>query len=364
MKRKRKAAALLWVLILLTLCPGKALGAQEDPYSLVFPERGTEIPYDYLTPFRVEHTILGRNGYASESAAPRIFRLVEENGHSVSGYGADVAAGMEEGARYRRINLEDSPYFSDAAAGKLRAVVEESFPRCQLETLQERASTWLEARDLPEVTNLQSGEAILAAQIAIWKLSGGNRYSVNALYGGVSDLGDLRESVTHTEALLQGETEHTAQNVSGLYTYFINLEPMAPADILISEASITRTVYSCAQEMDGGWSAQVSVTINGEIGEGDALTMTATCEGQTQVQPLTEEGEYAFPFHGLTQRGEVVLELSGVQHGADVYLFESKGKASQTLLGYDDSVMPVFCRRVLTPVPSAAPAVPESSKAE
>lgn len=106
------------------------------------------------------------------------------------------------------------------------------------------------------------------------------------------------------------------------------------------------------------------MTIQAEIREGDNLTLTASCGEETQIQPLMEAGEYAFTFTGLTQRSAVRLEIYGSQCGGDVYLFDAQGEreSSQTLLGYDNSVMPVYCERVLTPVPSGVSTVPEKSK--
>lgn len=361
MKRQRQIIALL--LILLFVSPVRARAVQDDPYVLTLPENGEMVPYAYVTPFTVGHTVLGGDGsrYFSGDCAPRIFRLTGDQGYAVTAYSADAAAEIRPGACYCRLNLEDSTYFSDAAAGKLRAIVEGSFPRCGVEEVQESANGWLTSMGLSEITDLQSGEVILAAQIAIWKVAVGNRYSVNALFGGITDLGEYRGAVLHTEELTQQATNSTAKNIESLYTYFINLEPMAPAVSLISDASITRTVYSCVHDSEGGYTAAVSVTVEAEIKEGDTLTLTASCGGETQEQPLTEAGEYAFIFFGLAQRSAVKLEIHGIQNGADVYLFDAKGEreASQTLLGYDDSVQPVYCQRILMPVPSAPSAVPE-----
>lgn len=363
MNTQRKACALL--LALLLFCPENAHAEQQDPYALTYPEAPEETPYVYVSPFTVDHTILSGGGsrHFSGTWAPRIYRLIGDQGHAVTAYSADAAAEVRPGARYRRLNLEDSTYFSDAAAGKLRAIVEESFPYLGLEDVQERANGWLESMGMLEIENLQSGEAILAAQIAIWKVAMGHSYSVNALFDGCTDLGEYQSAVVYREELSQQITDSTEKNIESLYTYFFNLEPAAPAISLISDASITRTVYSCVQE-DGGYTAAVSVTIQAEIREKDNLTLTASCGEETQAQPLMEAGEYAFTFTGLTQRSAVRLEIYGSQCGGDVYLFDAQGEreSSQTLLGYDDSVMPVYCERVLTPVPSGVSTVPEKSK--
>lgn len=363
MKRKKKLGVFPLVLLLLLWLPMGALGAEEDPYVLSSPAEPGGKPYIFVTPFAVEHTVPGRNGGQGDIRAPRIYCLSGEEGRPIAAYIADAGAEDTDGARYRRINLEDSTRFSNTVAGKLRSIVENSFPNRSLRELQENANQWLAAMELPEVGELQSGEAILASQIAIWKSTGGNGYSVNKLYGGWVDQEDLREKVIYTEELSQMETERTETNIAGLYTYFCNLPPMSPTGILASDGSITRTVYSCVQETGEAYTAQVSVTVKAAAGEEDRLVLTAYCEDQTQERQITEEGEYTFTFSGLGQRSAVRLVLHGKQRGADVYLFETKGEDGPPLLGYDSSILPVFCERILTPVPSNPSAVPGKGSA-
>lgn len=363
MNTQRKISALF--LAMLLFLPVSAHARQQDPYVLTYPEAPEEMPYDYVSPFTIANTVLNGDGsrYFSGTSVPRVVRLTGETDHTVTAYSADAAAEIQPGARYRRLNLEDSSYFSDAAAGKLRAIVEGSFPRLAVEEVQNRANRWLESRELPEIENLQSGEAILAAQIAIWKVAMGNSYSVNAMFDGVTDLGEYQGKVVHSEEFLQQATDSTGKNIERLYTYFINLEPAAPMNVLISDAAITRMVFACTREEEG-YTTDVSVTIQGEIREGDALTLVVSCGEETREQPLTEAGEYAFTFSGLAQRSDVKLEIHGSQCGGDVYLFDAEGEreSSQTLVGYDESVMPVYCERVLMPVPSAPIAVPKKSE--
>lgn len=339
MRCKRKMTALL-LTVLLCFLPLNVRAVQEDAYALALPEK--EKAWACVTPFAVSHAVLGREA----SCNPKLYRLVGEIGHEVVGYSGDGAAEPLPGTRYRRVNLENSVSFSNTTAGRLRSIVKNGYPERTAEEIQGSANHWLEEMGLEEVKELQSGEAILAAQIAIWKLAGGNGYSVNALYSGTVDLADMREEGIYT--LPQQETEHTEKNIELLYTYFCNLEPMPPSVVLASDTSITRTVYSCVQDPEGNYDATVSVTVS----TGEALTLTASCEDQTQEQVIAGAGEYCFTFSGLDKRSAVKLALHGLQQGGDVYLFEAEGETSQTLLGYDDSVLPVYCERILTPVPS------------
>lgn len=328
MKRKSVIAALVLALPLLAQT---AQAYQENPYT--FACTGPAC----VSPFTTDHTAPPNSG----RTAPTLYQLTGKDDHSLLCYSVDAAGKLPKDTEFRRMNLEDSPWFSDATAEKLRAIVKKGYPMVSVEKLQEEASLWLRERGLPEIVNLQTGEAISAAQIAIWKLSGGSGYRVDALYSGVAD--------PEESSLPQQETEYTAGNIEGLYTYFCNLQPMSPETVLLSDASITRTVYSAAR--DSAYAATVSVTVNVTVGEGDDLTLSAACEDQRQEQGLTESGEYTFTFSGLSGHSPVTITLSGTQHGADVYLFDVRGEG-QTLLGYDDSVQPIYSERILTPVPS------------
>ncbi len=358
-----KRTAIFLVLLLLLLCPVKAEAAEMEAYSLTYPsgEEPEYKPYCFVTPFAVNHTILRENGtqYYSGISAPQIFRLVntqEDGGSPVAAYCADASARIRSGESYRRINLEDSSYFSDTVAGKLRAIVRQAYPQREIEDIQTAANLWLHARELPEIQELQSGEAILAAQIAIWKLTASSGYTVHALYGGVMDLTGYSGSVTSLQELNQHPTGYTAGNIESLYTYFCNLEPAAPAAVLVSDASITRTVYTCGMSPEGSYTASVTVDVSVSLGEEDALTLTAACGDQRQEQPLTGSGMYTFTFTELPERSAVNLEIKGMQYGEDVFLFDGEGEreSTQTLLGWHSGKLPVSCQRTLTPIPAGA----------
>ena len=61
---------------------------------------------------------------------------------------------------------------------------------------------------------------------------------------------------------------------------------------------------------------------------------------------MTEAGSCTVSFSGLTDRPEVTLEITGTQHGGDVYLFEGE---NHRLLGFDDSILPVHGKLLVKP---------------
>lgn len=324
-------------------------------------------PYLYTTPFTVDHTITKPNGeeYYSGGNFPEIFNLINTTKlagggagayASIAAYCTDASTGTRENSSYRRINLEDSTYAS-GAAGKIRAVILKSYPRVDVSSIEAAANRYLSAWGKPEIVGLQSGEAILATQIAIWKLANGKHYTINSFFAGMQDLnaawlGDyLSGEVVYPENATQTETENTAQNIESLYTYLYNLDPVGPMYDAVSEASFEKPVYSAVKAEDGTYTIKVSVNINTRVGDGDSLSLTAQCDGEAISQSVTEAGTHTVTFTGMADRYAVDLKLNGYQSGGDVYLFDAEGErtASQSMVGYDDSRLPVHGELKVTP---------------
>lgn len=324
-------------------------------------------PYLYVTPFTVDHTVTREDGstYYSGRNFPEVFNLINTTKLAAGGEGAyasiaayctDASTGLQENAVYRRINLEDSSYYASGAAGRIRAVMLNSFPRLDVASIEAAANVYLNANGYPQIVDLQSGEAILATQLAIWKLANGGYYTINRYFAGMQDLteswlGDYLDSTVYHETVDQQEAENTAVNIESLFTYLYNLAPEAPRYDAVSEASFETPVYSAVQEADGTYTVNVSVYVNTMLFSGDELTLTATCQEQSSVQTVDAAGTYSVTFTGATERAPVQLELNGFQHGGDVYLFDAEGdrRASQTLVGYDDSLLPVHGEIVVSP---------------
>lgn len=344
-----------------------------DPYVLNYsPNALTEnypyqVPYMYVTPFTVNHTITREDGslYYSGSNFPEVFHLINtavlaEGGSgtyaSIAAYCTDASTGIQENTNYRRINLEDSTYYPSGAAGRIRAVMMNSFPMLDVAQIEKNANAWFAARGEEGITQLQSGEAITATQTVIWELANGEHYTVNSHFDGMQDLragwlGDYLQNAVDTGAADQQETEYTARNMERLYTYLYHLEPMQAQYDAVSDAALVNGVYSAAQAEDGKYTVTVSVTVETDIRAGDELTLSAVCGDQLQQQAAAEPGNYTFSFAELPECLEVQLQINGYQNGGDVYLFDADGErgASQSLVGYDGSRLPVHGELVLTP---------------
>ena len=304
--------------------------------------------YVCASPFVADYTVTGETGETvfSGNNFTEVYHLTArdpaEPEVSIAAYLAD-AAGSPENVGYRRTGLEDSGHFSSETAGKLRAVVQWTYPHRDTAAIQAGANPWLQSHGLPELRQLQSGEAILASQLAIWKLTGQDGFAVNQFLSGWEDMStpgwkNYRKKVLDLDAACQRETEDSAWNVEGLYRYLCSLKPAAPGCETVSDAALQNPVYLWEKEPDGSYTVTVNVEIRTTVGKLDDLTLRAECGGQVRTQPVTEAGSYSISFSGLPDRPEVTLEITGTQHGGDVYLFEG---GSCRLVGFDDSVLPV-----------------------
>ena len=367
MKMKRIFALALALLVGVSALGGMPLSASaagtgvSDAYVLTYDGAVEgyaygDYPFMYRSPFEMYH------GYSDPEAGSssvwkyyytnEIFQLVNTTKLAEGGTGAfasipvyctDVDTNTREAATYRRINLEDSTYHETGAAARLRAVVLNSFPYIQdVSAIAAAANVWLAANDMTAIENLQIGEAMLATQQAIWKITHGDKYSILDPYTGCNSYNGT--GTVYTMNSEETETVNTENNIIGLHAYFMSLEGMAPLDDAVSEYSFENLVYGADQAEDGTWTVTVDVDIVTTVGEGDSLTLTATCGQEAKTTEVEEGGAYSVTFEGLAEPMEVKLQLSGYQVGGDVYLFDAEGDrtASQSFIGYDDSCLPVY----------------------
>lgn len=318
-------------------------------------------PYMYVSPFKMKHSY---NDPVTGSAweytyTNEIFHLINttklvETGEgayaSVPVYCTDADTNTSSGAVYRRINLEDSTYHASGAASRLRAVILNSFPYVQdMTVITEKANYWLSVNGFQPVSNLQIGEAMVATQQAIWEITHGEKYTVIDHYTSCASYDG--SGAVYTVNAEETATENTETNIVGVYQYLLSLDGMAPMDDAVSEATFENVYYSAVEAEDGSYTVTASCDVNTVVGEGDALTLSASCGDAVQQIELEKGGSYRFTFENMAYRQEVKLQINGYQVGGDVYLFDTVGDrtAAQSMVGYDDSRLPVHGEVVASP---------------
>lgn len=270
---------------------------------------------------------------------------------SIPVYCADAVTDGVGAHAYRRINLEDSGYFSDETAGRLRAVFLNSFPFVRdMELIAAAVNAW-SGEEYADVVSLTESEAISATQAAIWTLT--NDVKVYAPYLGTGGYYEESEMVD-TAIFNQSASEYTSGNITALYNYLMALDSVAPMSTVVTDASFGETSVAFAQAEDGTYTATVTAVVKATVDEGDRLTMTAVCGDAVSESVPVNDGEntYSVAISGLADDdGKITVNIDGYQEASDVFLFDPLGgrEHSQTMLGYDGSALPVHGEAVIDP---------------
>lgn len=352
---KRLLAMVMAVLLAvtgMTFAVSAAEAETTNAYVLHFDGAGS-VPYLYGSRYQCKHSYsdpeAGENSVWTYWNAPEIFNLVNTaNGSSIAAYCTDADTSTTGNTSYRRINLEDSSYYASGAAERLRAVILNTFPRKSVEEVAAAAN----AQMGDVIRNLTQGEVISATQQAIWEISHGDKYTVNDNYTSIRGMSSYDTSEFVYPESLEGcvESENTAANIETLYNYFLGLEGQEPLEDAVSEYTFENVMCSAAEAEDGTYTVTVTFDINTVVDAGDELTLRATCGEQVYTEDL-KAGANTVIFTGLSQPKAVTLEINGYEQGGDVYLFDAVGDrtVSQSMIGYDDSKLPVHGEVVAAP---------------
>ena len=373
---KRIFAALLALAMLASLlCAGTVSASAEgtyqetDSYVLNFSDQnitGYE-EYDakrlYASPYRTDIFVtedgkLSNWNWCSGSVLNMINTTKLSNGGegayaSIGVYCVDAVTDGITGYDYRRVNLEDSGFFTDEVAGRLRAIILESFPHQQdMTALAEAVNTWIDAEGngLAKVENLNSSEAISATQSVIWTLTNDGKLN-DEVYAGYYPAGFPDAHIVYPESMDHPETENTAGNIQALALYLNSLAPVTANTKVLSEAAFTNASVEFIQETDGTYTAVVTVTVTADVyGETELKIVAAAGDKVTEAQQVLDGSNvYTLTVSGLKNKCDVTVNIDGLQDGSDVFLFDpANGRdASQTMAGFDSGVLPAHAELTL-----------------
>lgn len=274
---------------------------------------------------------------------------------SIPAYCVDAVTNAVSTYSYQRVNLEDSSYFSDEVAGRIRAIFLNSFPYEEdMGKITESVNAWIDnsGSELEKVFELNRYEVISAAQSVIWTLTNNGKIAGDGYAGwqgydnrNLASIYDIRD--------IEKASLYSANNISAVMQYLLALEPMAAPenDKLINEDAFVSVDSSY---IPGTGVMTVKATVNAVVNEEvDKLTLTAVANGKVVGTAAVENGknEYTFTFEGVDENTAVKLAIDGVQSAADVFLFDPLGERedSQSMAGYDSSALPVHAEYVVGP---------------
>lgn len=272
-------------------------------------------------------------------------------------YCVDAITDGVVGYEYRRINLEDASYFDDETAGRLRAIMMNSFPHItDMSEIETAVNAWITDNNLSDtyskVESLNHYEVISATQSVIWTITNNGKLASNA-YAGYNGYGSKYYTKTwYEEECLFGiddylsASEYTENNINAVARYLEALAPMAAQSTIVTEASFSDAEIFLEKEQDGTYTATVTVNVTADVVGDTELTLTAVANDTVAADAVAVKNgtnKYTLTFKGLDSSCKIKLAIDGEQTATDVFLFEPlNGRdMSQTMAGFNSSTLPV-----------------------
>lgn len=343
MKRTKRiwAAALIMALCLLN---GAAFAEGEEYYwHSKSTEENTKTYYQ-----RSVHRIC-EGGYI-----PAIYNIVDGGGEQHNVYCCDYEVNiLKTGDKiaYRRLTLENSGYYDEEAAKKIRAIVLNSYPVLSLNEMMQN----MEKENYVLNESVSEEQMLSGTQRAIWQCSNKSEVENQKVYryshritDGYSDVIKVPED-TYKESN-EYYDENINENVQKVYDYLMSLngKEASPGGIVLNGVQ--------AAPLSAGTSGAVDVLLRFELkndrhggitlDEKDVLTLTAN----NQIFPCSEwknegNGTYSVMLQGVTAGENIDVTISGEQYLArDAYFYEpvSGRHAAQCFVGVAEGSTPVF----------------------
>ena len=347
MKRTKRIWALMLTL-LMTLCllPGAAFAEGEEYYwHSKSTEENTKTYYQ-----RSVHRIC-EGGYI-----PAIYNIVDGGGEQHNVYCCDYEVNiLKTGDKiaYRRLTLENSGYYDEEAAKKIRAIAFNSYPVLSLDEMKTR----MDKAGYTLNESVSEEQLLSGAQRAIWQYSNSDSVNNQAAYNFSLKIKDGYADVIKAPEGKYKESggeyyNEINENVQNVYDYLMSLngKEASPGGIVLNGVQ--------AAPLSAGTSGAVDVLLRFELkndrhggitlDEKDVLTLTAN----NQIFPCSEwknegNGTYSVMLQGVTAGENIDVTISGEQYLArDAYFYEpvSGRHAAQCFVGVAEGSTPVFAR--------------------
>lgn len=349
MKRTKRIWALMLTL-LMTLCllPGAAFAEGEEYYwHSKSTEENTKTYYQ-----RSVHRIC-EGGYI-----PAIYNIVDGGGEQHNVYCCDYEVNiLKTGDKiaYRRLTLENSGYYDEEAAKKIRAIAFNSYPVLSLDEMKTR----MDKAGYTLNESVSEEQLLSGAQRAIWQYSNSDSVNNQAAYNFSLKIKDGYADVIkppegkYKESGRQYYNEIN-ENVQKVYNYLMSLngKEASPGGIVLNSVEATPLStgaggtadvllkFKLENDKHGG----ISITLN----EKDDLTLAANGKTFPSREWRDEgNGEYSVTLQGVTAGENIDVTISGEQYLArDAYFYEpvSGRHAAQCFVGVAEGSTPVFAR--------------------
>lgn len=347
MKRTKRIWALMLTL-LMTLCllPGAAMAEGEEYYwHSKSTEENTKTYYQ-----RSVHRIC-EGGYI-----PAIYNIVDGGGEQHNVYCCDYEVNiLKTGDKiaYRRLTLENSGYYDEEAAKKIRAIAFNSYPVLSLEEMKTR----MDKAGYTLNESVSEEQLLSGAQRAIWQYSNSDSVNNQAAYNFSLKIKDGYADVIkppegkYKESGRQYYNEIN-ENVQKVYNYLMSLngKEASPGGIVLNSVEATPLSTGAGGTVDILLKFKLKNDKHGGItlNEKDVLTLAANGKTFPSREWRDEgNGEYSVTLQGVTAGENIDVTISGEQYLArDAYFYEpvSGRHAAQCFVGVAEGSTPVFAR--------------------
>ena len=290
---------------------------------------------------------------------PAIYNIVDGGGEQHNVYCCDYKVNIlntGDKIAYRRLTLENSGYYDEKAAKKIRAIVLNSYPVLSLSEMKEKMSA--AGYDLNE--SVSEEQLLSGTQRAIWQCSNKSEVENQKVYryshritDGYSDVIKAPEE-TYKESYERYENINA--NVQKVYDYLMSLNGKEASTGGIVISGITAEPISTYSE-NGTADVLLKFELKNRGHEGsvieidkakDNLTLTVNKDLTFKCDTWKDEGggEYSVILKGVnTEADKINVTISGKQYLAeDAYFYEPVNgrNAAQCFVGVAEGLTPVF----------------------
>lgn len=367
---KQWLAILLAVLLAVSALPVSAAAEETvvyektNAYALNYKGEYGDYIFEYGSVYypQMIYRLVGEEPYA-DYVGNSILYNVDDPTQTVSIYCVDQWTNVPTtSTNYRRINLEESSYFDEAAAALLRSIVKKGFPYVTTAELGAAAG----------VEDLTVGEAVMATQLAIWQTSYGEDMTIcefaSLPRGPWFEKVDYKAYVKYfAESIAERDSGYAVEanidsinsRVEQVFDYLLALEPTAPQGVAVSSASFLRWSSPVVTDNgDGTCDVTVTATVDVEKSENDTLTLSAVMANDAasfaSVALADGEGEYTLTVEDVPAagaEGAVMLAIDGTQTLTDVFMYVVEGDRAdgQARIGHSAMCLPVHAEVMAQP---------------
>jgi len=280
-------------------------------------------------------------------------------------YCCDVETSLEYSTDYKRVNLEDSNYYSAGSAKKIRAILQNSYPYVSMDEM--KANLISGGMDKEFVNSLNRADMIAAVQLAVWTYANvedmaGQALSYFASVNIPKNTGiyftPIHDYSNEIWDWLPGKRQRSydgeaAYRVNNLAYYLCNLKGVEADDdqIVINDVKIARA--DLIPGTDGEYTVGMYIYLNEAGKETDDLKVTVYTVHENGDGTFTTTRKANQPVNGRTEIAmsvkansgdKIKVLVEGTQTLAKgVYFYEPEGgrDASQSLVGVGEGVTKV-----------------------